>query len=276
MILAMSMPAVSRTAIGVARVRAGETARPAPLFSDPYAGAFVAAAGADGAAPDPSTLTDEQRRWRAGIAFHITMRTRFFDDYLQQAAAAGCRQVVLVGAGLDTRAFRFDWPAGLRWFELDLPDVLAFKQRVLDGAAATAKCERTALAADLSGDWAADLRAAGFDPSGATAWLAEGLLVYLDKQTAAHVLTVATSLSAAGSHFAAERGDLAARVAGTDTSSRPDEASSLWKGGLEGGVTAWLSANGWQTTEHDVADVATSYGRPAPASARSGFVTATR
>ena len=272
----MSLPAVSRTAIGVARVRAAESARPEPLFTDPYAAAFVDAAGSDGAAPDPATLSDEQRRWRAGIAFHITVRTRFFDDYLRQAVAGGCGQVVLLGAGLDTRAFRFDWPVGVRWFELDLPDVLAFKQDVLEGVDAQARCERRALAADLAGDWAPDLGAAGFDPAVPTAWLAEGLLVYLDASTAAHVLTVATSLSAAGSRLAVERGDLAARVARTDAGDRPDEASRLWQGGLAGGVDEWLSAHGWRATEHDVTDVATSYGRQPPASARSGFVTASR
>src|SRR4051812_12042193 len=114
MILVMStLPAVSRTALGVARVRAAEAARPDRLFTDPYAAAFVAAAGADGETPDAATLTDEQRRWRAGIVFHITMRTRFFDDYLQGAVHGGCEQVVVLGAGLDTRAYRLDWPTGL-------------------------------------------------------------------------------------------------------------------------------------------------------------------
>src|SRR3954452_11864422 len=150
MILAVSpLPGVSRTAIGVARVRAAETVRAEPLFTDPYADAFVHAAGADCVTPDAATLTEEQRRWRAGIVFHITMRTRFFDDYLRQAVADGCGQVVVLGAGLDTRAFRIDWPAGLRWFEIDLPQVLAFKQTVLEGAEGSPRCDRRGPAAEL-------------------------------------------------------------------------------------------------------------------------------
>src|SRR4051794_29974511 len=277
MILAVSpLPAVSRTAIGVARVRAAETMRAEPLFTDPYAAAFVAAAGADGEAADSVGLSDEQRRWRLGIVFHITMRTRFFDDYLRQAVRDGCGQVVVLGAGLDTRAFRIEWPAGLRWFEIDLPQVLAFKQTVLEGAEVSPRCDRRALAADLSGDWAIGLQAGGFSATTPTAWLAEGLFAYLDGDTAAHVLSVVTSLSAAGSQLSLERGDVAAQVGTTDGGGRLDDASSLWRGGLGRNPAGWLTEHGWRTTEHEVSDVATAYGRQAPASARSGFVTAAR
>jgi methyltransferase (TIGR00027 family) len=277
MIVAMSpLPAVSRTAVGVARVRAGETARPQPLFSDPYAAAFVAAAADDNPSPETAALTEDQRRWRAGIVFHVTMRTRFFDDYLLQAVGDGCQQVVLLGAGLDTRAFRFDWPTRLRWFELDLPEVLAFKQAVLDDEAASTTSDRRALPADLARDWATVLRDAGFAPTLPTAWLAEGLLAYFDGEAAAHVLTVVTDLSAAGSRLSLERGDVAGQVATTHSDSRPDEASALWRGGLGRSPAEWLAERGWRTTEHEVADLAATYGRPVPGSARSGFVTAAR
>lgn len=63
------------------------------------------------------------------------IRTRFYDDYLTAATAAGSRQVVLLAAGLDTRAFRLAWPAGTRVFELDLPGVLAFRRRCWTPAA---------------------------------------------------------------------------------------------------------------------------------------------
>jgi len=192
-----ALPAVSRTAIGVARLRAAE-----------------------------------QRRWRSGLAFHISIRTRFFDDYLREALGSGIRQVVVLGAGLDARAFRLAVPRDVHWFELDLPDVLAFKQAVLDRQAATAPCSRTAIATDLSGAWDAALRARGFDPSAASAWLAEGLLIYLDHTTASRVLRTMTALSGAGSRFAAERGDLAARVAAAGE--RPDDAAALWLGGPAG------------------------------------------
>jgi methyltransferase (TIGR00027 family) len=139
-----ALPPVSRTAIGVARVRAAEARRPDPLFDDPYAAAFVAATGAGTSATPAEVATEEQRRWRAAIAFHISIRTRFFDDYLQAAVDAGIRQVVVLGAGLDTRAFRLSWPSEVDWFELDLPDVLGFKHLVIDVQGGVARCRRNA------------------------------------------------------------------------------------------------------------------------------------
>ena len=271
-----ALPPVSRTAIGVARARAAEGRRPDALFDDPWADAFVAAAGGQATSADTARLTEEQRRWRAAIAFHVSIRTRFFDDYLTDALGGGVRQVVVLGAGLDTRAYRLGVPADVRWFELDLPEVLGFKQRVLDEQQATPRCHRSVVAADLAGDWSDGLLTAGLDPTSPTAWLAEGLLVYLDAATAAHVLATLTGLAAPGSRLAVERGDVAGQVAAMPSARRPDEASALWQGGLGRNPSEWLNAHGWQAVEHEVTDVATSYGRQPPPSARSGFVTATR
>src|SRR5256885_588590 len=103
---------VGKTALGVAHVRAQESRRPDRLFDDPYAQAFTEAV------PGwfPSTR-DQAERAGAGMAalgaafgWHAVIRTRFFDDHLIAATRAGCRQVVLLAAGLDTRAYRLDWP----------------------------------------------------------------------------------------------------------------------------------------------------------------------
>jgi methyltransferase (TIGR00027 family) len=110
---------------------------------------------------------------------YFALRTRFFDDFVVGACTCGCKQVVVLGAVLDTRAYRLPWPAGVRLLELDTPDVLGFKERVLSRRRALAHCERVAVAVDLLGDWPAALAAAGFGTTAATAWLAEGLLRYL-------------------------------------------------------------------------------------------------
>src|SRR5260370_37820022 len=110
---------------------------------------------------------------------HAVIRTRFFDDYLSAATAARCRQVVLLAAGLDTRAFRLAWPKDTRVFEVDLPDVLAFKDTVLAARNAVPRCERTAVPADLRVDWTATLAEAGFARVSRPAWLAAGLPLYL-------------------------------------------------------------------------------------------------
>src|SRR5690349_9329008 len=142
----VSLPPVSTTAVGVAAIRAAEAAQPAPLFVDPLAPAFVDAARSfwradrEGAPP--------QREIGALIVW-IRVRTRFLDDVVIDACARGCRQVVVLGAGLDARAFRLALPARLRWFELDLPDVLEFKEQVVRRGGYEPACERTVVPTDL-------------------------------------------------------------------------------------------------------------------------------
>jgi methyltransferase (TIGR00027 family) len=93
---------------------------------------------------------------------YVAIRTRFFDDALIGACADGIRQVVTLGAGLDARAFRLPWPDGTRVFELDVPDVFDFKERVLADQDAKARCECVVVRVDLRLDWPAALHALGF------------------------------------------------------------------------------------------------------------------
>jgi methyltransferase (TIGR00027 family) len=183
---------VEKTALGVAMVRARESHRDDRLFDDPYAQAFVDAA--PGAFPEepktPEELAALGPMASLGAVFYVhgVIRTRFFDDYLTAATAAGCSQVVLLAAGLDTRAFRLPWPQRTRVFEVDLPDVLAFKDSVLATQGAVPRCERTTVPADLRADWTAALTEAGFDRTSPAGWLAEGLLIYLSAAEAERLL----------------------------------------------------------------------------------------
>ncbi|MBD0689606.1 SAM-dependent methyltransferase [Streptomyces sp. CBMA123] len=264
-----AMSPVSRTALGVARVRAHESVRPDPLFTDPYAAGFVEAAGMPTGAPDRRPVSG----LAAGLVVHIRLRTRFYDDRLP---AAGADQVVLLAAGLDTRAYRLDWPAGTRLWELDLPPVLEFKQRVLDSADAVPTCERDALPGDLlDPGWPRRLVEAGFDPQRPTVWLAEGLVVYLSAEQAAGLLTAVGSLSAPGSRLLMERG--------RDVSRTPRDPAlahviELWQGGLGPDTEQWLNAHGWDARTTSLAEVGNGYGRPLPEGAglESGFIEAVR
>jgi methyltransferase (TIGR00027 family) len=110
------------------------------------------------------------------------------------ACVSGCRQVVLVAAGLDTRAFRLSWPAGVSLFEMDLPAVLAFKEQVLTSTDAVPRCHRVAVAVDLREDWLSQLVTAGFQPATPTVWLLEGLLIYLTADEATTLLRAVTGL----------------------------------------------------------------------------------
>ncbi len=269
---------VGRTAVGMAVLRAGESGRADRLFDDPLAIAFVEAAPDAFAEEEAAADAEDLRSLGAIFAFHGIIRTRFYDEYLLAADEAGCRQAVLVAAGLDARAFRLPWSPGLRLWELDQADVLAFKRRVLDERDAVPRCERRAVAVDLRRDWGTALEAAGFDPTAPTAWLVEGLLTYLSAGEAARLLLAITARSAEGSRLAFERGAgstdaLAARARHLPTMAR---YTSMFKGGLGGNAQAWLADHGWDVETHDLHAVADGYGREPPPGAVGGFVTAVR
>jgi methyltransferase (TIGR00027 family) len=259
---------VSRTAIGVALVRAMESQRPDRLFDDPFAGRFLAAA--------PDYVNERAERARSfgttgpspmsvALAAHIAVRTRFYDTYLLQAAAEGCRQVVLLAAGLDARAYRLAFGKEVRLFELDLPPVLSFKDKVLAGQAPT--CERIAVPVDLSQEWAQPLRQAGFDPTAPTAWLIEGLLIYLTRDEAVTLLETVDALSAPGSRVSFEQ-SVATRTPGGVEHYRNigqmTDIVALWKGGLGEDAVAFLERRGWQARSVDRKATAESYGRTDP------------
>ncbi|MEU9886219.1 class I SAM-dependent methyltransferase [Sphaerisporangium sp. NPDC051011] len=197
---------VGLTALMVAAARAIETHRPDALAGDAYAEHFVRAAGVSAAWPvRPGDVPggDANPLW-GRLGRYFGLRTRVLDDHLLGSARAGARQVVLLGAGLDTRAFRLDWPRGQVVYEIDREDVLAFKHRVLDGLAAVPTATRRPIAADLRGDWAGSLLSAGFDPAAPTAWLAEGLLLYLPPAAERRLVDTVNRLSAGGSSLAFE------------------------------------------------------------------------
>jgi methyltransferase (TIGR00027 family) len=273
---------VGKTALGVAMVRARESNRDDRLFDDPYAQAFVDAA--PGAFPE-EPKTQEQLAALGPLASlgavfyaHAVIRTRFFDDYLAAATAAGCRQVVLLAAGLDTRAFRLAWPQRTRVFEVDLPDVLAFKDTVLSAHGAVPRCERTTVPADLREDWTTALTGAGFNVTRPAAWLAEGLLLYLTADEASQLLTGVSELSAPGSQISFEHSAMAAAALTDQARQMPamQQYASLWKGGLGDDAPRWLASHGWQPQQHELAPLAGTYRRALPDSARGGFLTAIR
>jgi methyltransferase (TIGR00027 family) len=177
------------TARWTAGVRAKESLREDRLFHDPWAAAL---AGSEG---------EEWVEHRSGDNGNsIALRTRFFDDFLLRTTSnPETRQVVLMAAGLDTRAFRLTWPAQTRLFELDQPQVLEEKERVLTAAQAQPTCERKTITADLTASWRERLLKAGFDSLHPSVWLLEGLLFYLPQETVTRILEEITSLAIPGS-----------------------------------------------------------------------------
>jgi methyltransferase (TIGR00027 family) len=268
---------VSETALGAAMLRAEESARPDRLFDDALAATFVAAAPeifADG--PEPGDPEVEQLR--RSFTDQLALRTRFYDDYVLDATEDSCSQVVLLGAGLDTRAFRLDWPANVRLFELDLPEVLAFKQTVLDADDAQPRCTRVAIGADLAQDWDDRLLDAGFDPDAVTAWAAEGLLAYLSDEQAETLLARVSNRSSPRSRFAAEAARLTddATLVEASTLSSLAPITAMWHGGLRDDPAHWLEAHGWTVERHDRVVLAERYRRPIADASTGGFLIAHR
>jgi methyltransferase (TIGR00027 family) len=257
---------VGRTALGVAMARAAESARPDRLFEDPYAADFLRAAVASwvpGPEDRPRSRPEERSEAWVAMAAHLVLRTVWFDDYLREAVGpdGGCTQVVLLAAGLDARAFRLDWPDGVRLFELDLPEMVAFKERALAEKGARPRVERHVVTADLREDWAAALRDAGFDPAQPTAWLVEGLLVYLEAADAAALLERIGDLSAPGSRLSLVRDGSLRRtreLALRDPSM--SAATRLWRGGLRKNHAQWLRRHGWLVHETGEAELRERYG----------------
>ncbi|MFG3280448.1 class I SAM-dependent methyltransferase [Streptomyces sp. NPDC048111] len=249
------------TAVGVAKVRALESQRENALFRDPLAQAFAAAGGRWGES-SPSLPDDEgARRRRLAVAFSIVIRTKFLDDLLMEASTAGVRQVVLLGAGMDSRAFRMDWPEGTRLFEVDTAAPLDFKASVLRQEDATARCERVTVTVDLREDWPAALAAAGHDPAEPTAWIAEGLLIYLPEDAVELLLARIGALSAPGSRMGLTLGARGV-IERFGADAAPGSAASLWVSEMPEDPVAWLAGHGWDAASHTLRERAAAYGRP--------------
>ncbi|HUO36893.1 MAG TPA: SAM-dependent methyltransferase, partial [Mycobacterium sp.] len=197
-------------------------------------------------------------------------RTRYFDNYVADAMAAGVRQIVILAAGLDSRAYRLPWPDGTVVYELDQPKVLAFKREVLAGHGDAPTAERREVAVDLREDWPAALRASGFQPAQPSAWLAEGLLIYLTATAQAEVFTGIDFLAGPGSHAALEEGEpmdsatfetaRAAEVA----EGEPNSWINLVYNEKHSDAADWFGQRGWRTTAIRLPDYVRPLGRPVP------------
>ncbi|MFD0026233.1 class I SAM-dependent methyltransferase [Streptomyces sp. NPDC058382] len=262
--------AVGRTALMVAAARAIEAGRPDALARDELAEHFVRAARASADWPvhlDQVPGRDDDPLWgRLGRFFGL--RTRVFDDFLLDRTAAGIDQVVILGAGLDSRAYRLPWPPGCTVFEIDQEGVLSFKQAVLDTLDTAPRSERRPLAADLRLDWAGTLLTAGFDPARPTAWVAEGLLPYPPPGAERELITTIVAHSARGSAIGYEVKHGVKPAPLTDyplhTAARERigvDLSALFNADPRPDSAGDLAARGWSTTVRTPFDFTRQYGR---------------
>ena len=262
---------VGSTALFVATARALEAQRPEPLAVAPYAEVFCRAVGGQSAdVLDNRSIEHPLVTPGFGDPFVSFQgaRTRFFDAYFNEAAAAGVQQIVLLAAGLDSRAYRLDWQPGTVVYELDQSQVLEFKRETLAAHGAEQKAERREIAVDLREDWPAALRANGFDPDAPSAWIAEGLLIYLTGEAQAQLFAGIDSLAAAGSRVAVEEGrpmdDDAFKAKVAETKDTTDEREQWWQliyNEQHAPAADWFSQHGWDASGTRLADYLASVGR---------------
>ncbi len=190
------MEAVSYTAQWTAAARAVESERVGDaMFDDPFAREL--------AAPRGFELLDKYGG--GGLLPFIAIRTKYLDDSIEAILReSGIRQVVFIAAGMDTRAFRLEWPSGTTVYEVDHVALIEEKRRRLDALGGKVKVERREVSADLASEWLPTLHAAGFDKDKPTLWVAEGLMFFLTQEQATGVLDTLGSVSAAGSWLAVD------------------------------------------------------------------------
>ena len=263
---------VGSTALFVAAARALEANKADPLVVDPYAELFCRAVGGewaellDGKAPDHKLSSEFGHHF---VNFQAA-RTKFFDTYFYAAADAGVRQIVIPAAGLDSRAYRLAWPNATVVFELDQPEVLEFKRQVLARHGDAPTAERREIAVDLREDWPQALLEQGFDASAPSAWLAEGLLIYLPATAQRQLFTGIDALAASGSHVAVEEAtpmgesDLKTARGEERASGNEGQFFSLIYNEQHAPAVDWFGNHGWRGEAVRLTDYFHRVGRPVP------------
>jgi len=166
---------ISDTALWAAYFRAEENKRSDAMFHDPYAERLEGGKGAEIA----RTLPEGQSHAWAWVS-----RTYLFDQFIREEIANGADLIVNCAAGLDARPYRMELPADLRWVELDLPEILAYKEERL--ARDTPRCALERIRVNLlnPSERRSVLQSVGFQGKRGLI-LTEGLLIYLSPEEVA-------------------------------------------------------------------------------------------
>jgi methyltransferase (TIGR00027 family) len=173
---------ISDTARWVAVFRARESARPDALFQDPFAGRLAGSRGEEIAA---------NMRYVNRHSWSMVARTCVIDGLVKKQVTQGVDMVVNLAAGLDTRPYRMELPASLQWVEVDLPEILTYKEVMLAEEKPKCRLERVRLdLADRTGRRELFQRLSR--EAAKTLVICEGLLVYL---TADEVASLAADLA---------------------------------------------------------------------------------
>jgi methyltransferase (TIGR00027 family) len=235
---------VGFTAKVMAAGRAIETQRSDALFIDPFAEQLAGAEAIQAAIP---RLEEYEKQ---GKPFS-SVRTRFFDDFLINYSQ-NIQQVVLLGAGMDTRALRMNWQSETHIYEIDKSDVLNYKESALAGI--YPNCNRHSICADLRESfWSELLLEKGYRPSDPSIWLLEGFLYYLNEAEVHNLLTTIENMSAIGSWLGAD-------VINTVILNGSDNWAKYWQSSCDH-PESFFANYGWKALAIQPGEEGASFGR---------------
>jgi methyltransferase (TIGR00027 family) len=195
-----------------------------------------------------------ERRF-AGHHYYVIARTRYFDDLLQQRLTGGAEQLVILGAGYDSRPYRFaDHLGGVQVFEVDHPATSAAKQAKVRALIGEIPANVAYVAVDFTVDKLADkLLACGYRTTRPTIFLWEGVTPYLNLAAVDTVLGFVTTSAAAGSAVvfdyilrAVVEGTCTLRGASNEFAKMSQTSEPLTFGIDEGQAPAFLASRGFQ------------------------------
>ena len=266
---------VGRIALIMAAKRAIETDRPDRLFTDPWAHRLAGTELPTLKARWHHQYGDQYEHESQIRSRFVAVRTRFFDDFLMGLNGT-CPQVVILGAGLDTRAFRLPWATGTQVYEIEQPQVMQYKNTLLQDT--VAQCDRHPIAINLQHNWVPLLLGQGYQASTPSLWLMEGLLMYLSVAAVHPLLQNIATLSAPGSWLGADLISTQSLHVGL---AQGDRVRKYWQFGTDDPVQL-LAPYGWRVSLTQPGAPNASFGRytrqplplEVPAVRRSFLITA--
>jgi methyltransferase (TIGR00027 family) len=243
---------VCKTSLVMAAKRAIENKRADRLFVDPFAEKLAAA--------EINTCLEKWKKVEGDFSQiqsqrtrFVDVRTRFFDDFLMSVASK-ISQVIILGSGMDTRAFRLPWSSNTHLYELDRAEVIEKKEAILQDI--PAKCHRQAIATDLRQAWFALLVEGGYRAEIPSVWLMEGLLTYLNRQEVHDLLKIISDSSTSGSYIGA---DLVS-VKSLELGLKSNDIRKHWRFGTDE-PQQLFQAYGWQASLKQPGEEGASFGR---------------
>jgi methyltransferase (TIGR00027 family) len=261
-----SVDPISYTARIVAAKRAIEQSNPNPLFHDPYA-ADLAGDEVENLLTKWRDVAERQSRVLSDVILkrtrYIAVRTRFFDDLLQAALPSLEQpQVVILGSGLDTRAYRLDWPKTAHVYEVDVPAVLNYKANALQKVSTL--CHLHLIAGDLENPrtgWIKALLEAGFNQESPTIWLLEGVSMYLPEPAIHSLLRTISALSSRDSVLGVD-GVASGSIMAAQRARKADRGRVVrhWQFGCDD-PKQLLATYGWSADVSQPQDIGNAHGR---------------